>query len=88
MILASALGCSCLLPLDMISVEETIIEQASAELDPLADDRIETKNPQYNPTRTITEVFDGCDVTLNKSGSVIRASAYFKAKKCSEPFGA
>ncbi|MCU0653789.1 MAG: hypothetical protein MUF64_00370 [Polyangiaceae bacterium] len=71
MILTSSMACSCMLPLDMIAVEEVIIEQSSAELDPLADDRIETKNPQYNATRTITEVFDGCNVTLNKSGSVI-----------------
>lgn len=68
--LASALACACAFPFDMLTIEETIIEQVSPEFDPLADDRIETKNPQYDPNRTIIETFDECEVQLNKSGAV------------------
>ena len=64
---------ACQLPLDVLGVDETVTEQSKsqAELDPLADDRVEDKHPVHDPALTITENL-GCPVTLNKSGSITR----------------
>lgn len=60
----------CLDPLDAVGVGEVVTEHKKS--DPLADDRLEDKHPEYDPTRTVRESFSGCDVILNKSASVTR----------------
>ncbi|MBN2497218.1 MAG: hypothetical protein JXR96_21675 [Deltaproteobacteria bacterium] len=56
----------CYGPLDILGM---ILESESSELE---DDRIEDKHPEYDPGLEVTEVFDECEVTLNKSGSVTK----------------
>jgi hypothetical protein len=64
---------ACHDPLDILGVQEVVTEEDDQE-DPLADDRLEDKHPEYDPRRTVQEEFDGCLVTLNKSASVTRLS--------------
>ncbi len=66
---ALALG-ACIDPLDAVGVGEIVTEQRKT--DPLADDRLEDKHPEYDATRTVVEDFNGCAITLNKSASVTR----------------
>jgi hypothetical protein len=60
----------CLDPLDAVGVGEVVTE--NRKTDPLADDRLADKHPEYDAARTVVEDFDGCAVTLNKSASVTR----------------
>lgn len=60
----------CTDPLDLVGVAEVVSE--SRKNVPLQDDQLADKNPAHDPTRTVVEEFDGCQVTLNKSGSVTR----------------
>lgn len=68
------LSAGCMLgPLDSMG-QETIVtedEDKSSEQS-LKDDRIEDKKPKFDSTLTVTEEFEGCQVTLNKSGSVTK----------------
>ncbi|HVJ19892.1 MAG TPA: hypothetical protein VM686_30970 [Polyangiaceae bacterium] len=63
-----ALGCAD--PLDVVGVQQRVSEQRFE--DPLKDDNLADKHPEYDPERTVEESFDGCRVTLNKSASVTR----------------
>ncbi len=73
--MVSLLACaaaSCA-PLDILGVESVVTEEESTSGESeLVDDRIEDKNPRYDPDLTVVEDYDGCQVTLNKSGSVTR----------------
>lgn len=72
LLLGSLSGCA--FPLDVLGVDETVTQRADGQgtPDPLADDRVEDKHPVHDSTRTIVETFAGCQVTLNKSGSLTR----------------
>ncbi len=65
---------ACLLgPLDVIGNDTTVTESESKSKEQkIEDDRIEDKHPVFDPNLTVTEDFDGCLVTLNKSGSVTK----------------
>jgi hypothetical protein len=57
----------------LFGVEEVVTNRSSAAGPPaIADDKIEDKHPVYDPDLVITETFDHCEVTLNKSGSVTK----------------
>ncbi len=68
----------CLGPVDVFGYlsgefeQETLVRQAAQ-----GDDRIEDKNPQYDPESMISEVFDSCKVTMNKSGAVTELDIVF-----------
>jgi hypothetical protein len=63
----------CLGPLDTMGNETLVTEDESLNKDPkLEDDRIEDKKPVFDPALKVTEDFDGCQVILNKSGSVTK----------------
>ena len=51
----------------IITKHETFQKEQKAE-----DDRIEDKKPVFDPSLTVVEFFDSCQVTLNKSGSVTK----------------
>jgi len=63
----------CADPFDLLGVEEVVTEHNETD-DPLADDELEDKHPEYDPSRTVEEEYEGCRVTLNKSASVTRLS--------------
>jgi hypothetical protein len=66
-------SCGCAVPLDILGEQEVVKQQAnSLGTDTLADDHIQDKHPQYDPTLTIDETISGCMMTLNKSGSVTK----------------
>jgi hypothetical protein len=74
-----ALGCvaalgaaGCADPLDVVGVQEVVTEQRQTQ--PLADDKLSDKHPEYDAARTLTTEYDGCTVTLNLTGSVTRLS--------------
>lgn len=69
MLVSAALG-GCVDPMDVTGVEEVVTELRRQE--PLQDDRLSDKHPEYDSTRTVVEEFNGCLVTLNKSASVTR----------------
>jgi hypothetical protein len=60
----------CVDPLDVTGVTQVLTE--SHQKEPLQDDQLSDKHPEYDPARTVVEEFDGCQVTLNKSASVTR----------------
>lgn len=62
----------CVDPLDVVGVAEVVSESRRNE--PIRDDQLSDKHPEYDPERTVIEEFDGCQVTLNKSASVTRLS--------------
>jgi hypothetical protein len=62
----------CADPLEVAGVSELVTE--SRQKEPLADDLLSDKHPEYDNARTVVEEFDGCQVTLNKSASVTRLS--------------
>jgi hypothetical protein len=67
-----AAGC-----LDALGHQEDVIEHRSSEGElRLEDDRIEDKNPMFDPSRSVTESFRNgwttCDVTMNKSAAVTK----------------
>jgi len=67
------LSLGCANPLDLFGVDEVVTQKSSAQKPPaITDDKIEDKHPVYDPDLTITEDFDGCEVTLNKSASVTK----------------
>jgi hypothetical protein len=69
----AVLAGGCALPLDLLGEDEVVqLQSQSLGQNELADDRIEDKHPAVDPTLTIDEVFDGCTVTLNKSGAVTK----------------
>ena len=65
-------GCSSLL--DLLGDEEVATDKGNSDInpDPLADDNIADKHPQYDPSLTIDEQFGRCGARLNKSGSVTK----------------
>jgi hypothetical protein len=70
MALLPALVAGCADPLDVTGVTEVLTE--SHQKEPLQDDQLSDKHPEYDPARTVVEEFDGCRVTLNKSATVTR----------------
>jgi len=63
-------GCD---PLSVLGVEELVTEKGVLEAPPpIADDRIEDKHPVYEPGSNVDETIDGCAVSLNKSGSIVK----------------
>jgi len=61
--------------LDSLGYEEDVSDVAqSARNLSLDDDRIADKHPVADSTLTVTESFDSCSFTLNKSGSVTKLS--------------
>ena len=60
----------CVDPMDVTGVAEVVTEARKKE--PLQDDLLSEKHPEYDPARTVVEEIDGCQVTLNKSASVTR----------------
>ena len=63
----------CLGPLDTMGYEETVTNNKEyIKEDRLQDDRIEDKNPMYDPGLHVSESFDGCTIMVNKSGSVAK----------------
>ncbi|HEX2869731.1 MAG TPA: hypothetical protein VHP33_00720, partial [Polyangiaceae bacterium] len=60
----------CVDPMDVTGVGEVVSEFHKKEQ--LQDDLLSDKHPVYDPSRTVVEEFDGCQVTLNKSASVTR----------------
>ena len=56
-------------PLASLGVQERVIETRTQQT---SDDVLSDKHPQYDPGRTITEQFEHCEFTLNKSASVTR----------------
>ena len=68
-LLAGLIG-GCVDPMDVTGVTEVVTEKHQKE--PLQDDLLSDKHPEYDSTRTVVEEFDGCQVTLNKSASVTR----------------
>jgi|GEM_PF-5999553 len=62
----------CVSSLDLSGQDETVTQRDDNLPDPLADDRIEDKHPQYDPGLTVTEKFDGCEATVNMSGAVTK----------------
>lgn len=73
LLLASPLVAGCFSPIDALGVETLVKSNEALEKDPnLEDDRIEDKHPAYDPAITVVEQFEGCAVTLNKTGSVTR----------------
>ena len=59
--------------LDALGYETDVTESQSAVSDmQLEDDRIEDKQSTFDPTRTVTETFDYCQVTLDKSATVTK----------------
>lgn len=69
MLLSAWLG-GCADPLDVTGVTQVVTQTRKSE--PLQDDQLSDKHPEYDPARTVVEEFDGCEVTLNKSASVTR----------------
>ncbi len=70
---ALALAAGCVDPLDTIGVDQTVTQSSKEQAPPaLADDNIKDKHPVFVPGETITEDFGGCQVTLNKTGSVTK----------------
>lgn len=65
---------ACILgPLDTMGQETIVTEDESSSSEPrLEDDKIEDKKPVYNDKLWFTETFDGCEVSLNRSGSVAK----------------
>jgi len=71
--LAVAASPACVDPLNGIGAPSLVTETENAiKPHTVEDDRIEDKNPQFDATRTVEETFDGCTVTLNKSGTVTK----------------
>jgi hypothetical protein len=68
-LLSTLLG-GCADPMDVAGVAEVVTESHRKE--PLQDDQLSDKHPEYDAERTVLETFDGCEVTLNKSASVTR----------------
>ena len=67
------MGLGCLGPLDTMGYEETVTNNKEyLKEDRLQDDRIEDKNPIYDPGLQVLESFDGCTIKVNKSGSVAK----------------
>ncbi len=63
----------CANPLDMFGVDEVVTKKSKQQAPPaITDDNIKDKHPVFDPTFTIQETFNTCDVTLNKSGSVTK----------------
>jgi hypothetical protein len=63
----------CIGLLDTLGREEVVREHVDLFKDPqVEDDKIEDKNPTYDPNLNVTETFDDCTFTLNKSGSVTK----------------
>ncbi len=63
----------CLGPLDTMGYEEAVTNHKEYLKDGRPeDDRIEDKNPVYDPVLRVFEEFDGCTIGLNKSGSVAK----------------
>lgn len=63
----------CMGPLDMLGFGEIITNSKKYLKDNQPeDDRIEDKNPAYDPVLHVIEKFDGCNIGLNKSGSVTK----------------
>ncbi len=58
-------------PLDLLGVEAAVTETSENETQP-TDDRIEDKDPLFDPDRVVVETFSGCEVTLNKSATVTK----------------
>jgi hypothetical protein len=59
--------------LDALGYEDDVTESQSAVSQiQLEDDRIEDKHPTFDPARTVTETFDYCQVTLDKSATVTK----------------
>lgn len=70
--LALLASTACLSSFDLLGQDETVTQRDEKLPDPLADDRIEDKHPQYDPSLTVTETFDRCATTLNLSGAVTK----------------
>ena len=68
--LVAALLGGCVDPMDVTGVDELVTEIRQKE--PLQDDLLSDKHPEYDSTRTVVEEFNGCLVTMNKSASVTR----------------
>jgi hypothetical protein len=58
----------CISPLDTLGNETQVSTSVSSNAP--EDDRIEDKNPSYDPARIVVDDFQGCSVQLNKSASV------------------
>lgn len=73
MALLTGLVAGCLSPFDALGNETVVTENEHLEKDAgLSDDRIEDKHPVFDASRTVTEVFEGCEVVLNKSAAVAK----------------
>lgn len=63
----------CIGPLDTFGNETIVTEEEElSKDDQLQDDKIEDKNPLYDPDRVVEEQFGPCTVRLNKSKTVTR----------------
>ncbi|MBW2261166.1 MAG: hypothetical protein JRG91_04265 [Deltaproteobacteria bacterium] len=58
-------------PLDSLGVEAAVTEEGKNNLEP-EDDRIEDKNPEYDPDRIVCETFGECSMCMNKSATVTK----------------
>ena len=59
--------------LDLLGHEEDVIQNSDVQgMMQIEDDRIEDKHPVFDPARTVTEMFDYCPITMNKSAAVTK----------------
>jgi len=66
-------GSGCIGILDNMGREEEVKDVEDLFKDQeLEDDKIEDKNPSYDPDRYVEEVFEGCVFRVNKSGTVTK----------------
>ena len=67
------LSAGCIEIINFFGMETHVTEQSRLSKDNKPeDDRIEDKNPVYDPERTIVEKFENFEVTLNKSATVTK----------------
>lgn len=64
---------ACIPPLDLFGTQALVTEEENS-LGATEDDRIEDKQPQYDPARTVVETFGhpACTIRLNKSATVTK----------------
>jgi hypothetical protein len=63
----------CLGPLDSLGYEDRVTnKQGFLGGMQIEDDRIDDKQPAFDPTRTVVESFGSCQVTMNKSATVTK----------------
>ena len=72
-LMTSWAAAGCLGPLDALGYESGEYERESLFREPeIQDDRIEDKDPSYDPSSRVEELFGTCQVVMNKSGTVTK----------------